>query len=153
MHFNKCLQMFTFPQHILIVAAPNWSSLVHYDESGTVGSGGGAARSGQQLELLADSGHPGLGHHPAPEPHATRKARMLPGGPITLSTSKQPPACQGLTGARWKVGRPCFELIMATVYYCPSSVSDVGPSTSGASSPSLTPNPVSESEPGTSHPR
>lgn len=65
MHFNKCLQMVTFPQHILIITAPNWSSLVHYDESGTMEGGGGAARSGQQLELLADSSHPGLGHHPA----------------------------------------------------------------------------------------
>lgn len=37
MHFNKCLQMFTCPPHILIVTTPNWSSIVDYDESGRRG--------------------------------------------------------------------------------------------------------------------
>lgn len=68
--------MFTCPWHILIVTAPNWSSIVSYDESGMAGRGG-AARAGQQLVLLADSGHPGPYHSPAWKPHAARKARML----------------------------------------------------------------------------
>lgn len=107
--------MFPSSQHILIVIAPNWFSIVDYDESGMAGRGE-AARAGQQLALLADSGRPGLSHHPAWEPHPTHKARMLAGRSITQSMSKQPPACQCLTWARWKVGRPSFELIMTTMY-------------------------------------
>lgn len=122
MHFNKCLQMFPCPWHILIVTAPNWSSIVHYNES-EMARGGGS-------ESWAAAGAPGrfwmprVLPLPCPEPHATGKARMPPGGSITQSMSKQPPECQ--SDRSWlEGGRPGFELIMATMYYCYYYMSDI----------------------------
>lgn len=132
MHFNKCLQMFTCPRHILIVTAPNWPSIVDYDESGMAGRGG-AGRAWPQLVLLVDSGHPGLCHCSAWEP-VPHSRHMLAGTSISQSTSKQPLAHQCLTWARWKVGRPHFALTMATMCYYYYHRSDTVPRSSEASS-------------------
>ena len=56
--------MLPCPWHILIVTAPNWSSVVDYDESGTGGEGG-SSKSGAAAGAPGRFWAPGAPHRPA----------------------------------------------------------------------------------------